>query len=551
MADSTNPKHGKHAPGNDKTSVLPAASDYDKKYAKSDAKEEAPVAAVNEVKIGGEKSTARKLLPLWIVLAVLVVLIGAAGFGIYYFQSHALPGVTLWGNSVMGMTEQEIESTISDKVSNSKIPVTYNGKTQNFTLSQLGATVAAKNTASDLFNAKRSSDWWEPTQYFPWVTSDISPEVDVDKVSSKPIDEAFNIETQDAVNATISANEDNSGLTINAATIGYGADTEKVIDSGIASLKTLGASEPETVNLSVGDVTPKITDDIASEAVTTLESMLGDKISIKIEDNQIYAFDAAGLAAVAKIVPDDSAELTSSEVQNGNCVFDASVIQNYWNDTIKPNFSSTREDRVVVTNNYGDEIKVETEGHDGVTVADGSDTKIGEELLSAFKSGQGSISVAGQADPAQTQTLCKHIVVDLTDHTVTCYENGEAIAVYGCGVGRGNDPYTGQYIYADESLATPVGDYTIEDKVEDDIMRGQLTLPDGTVEKWDAGHVGYSNYFHRSTGHSIHRITDYMTNDALLASTLNTSHGCVGIGWDVAPIFFAWADLGTSVHIQY
>ena len=30
----------------------------------------------------------------------------------------------------------------------------------------------------------------------------------------------------------------------------------------------------------------------------------------------------------------------------------------------------------------------------------------------------------------------------------------------------------------------------------------------------------------------------------------NTSHGCVGVGWDQAEWFYNWCNMGTSVHIQ-
>ena len=38
--------------------------------------------------------------------------------------------------------------------------------------------------------------------------------------------------------------------------------------------------------------------------------------------------------------------------------------------------------------------------------------------------------------------------------------------------------------------------------------------------------------------------------DAVMPSIANGSHGCVGIGWDVAEWFYNWCNMGTSVHIQ-
>lgn len=497
-----------------------------------------------------KKSLGRKLLPLWIILAILVLLAGAAAFGVNYFQTRALPGVTLWGNSVTGLTQQEVANKITDQMENTKVPVNFNGQTQSFSLAQLGATVDADKIASEVVSAKRTSNWWDVSQYLPTESKDVSPDINTASVSSSAIDQAFSIETKDPVDAQVLAAEDDVSFTVEPASFGQGADTQAVIDSAVSAVKSLGSSEPQSVDLTLGQIAPNITDEIANNAVGTLTQILDNKVGIKINDTTIYTFDAPGLVASMSIDSNEKSELSSSQVRNGYCVFDANKIQAYWNDTIKPNFSSTREDRVVVTNNYGDEIKVQTEGHDGVTVADGSDTNIGEQLLADFKAGSGSVSVQGQADPMQTQTTKKHIVVSLSGHTVTCYENDEVIATYGCGVGQGNDPVTGQYIYSDQALATPAGDFRIERKVLDDYMKGE-TYVNGVKETWDAGHVGYSNYFISASGHSIHRITDETYNATLLANHWNTSHGCVGIGWDVAPIFFEWADLGVSVHIQF
>ena len=49
-------------------------------------------------------SKKRHLLWLWIVLAVMLLFGAVAGGGYWFFQSHALPGVTLWGRSMTGQS---------------------------------------------------------------------------------------------------------------------------------------------------------------------------------------------------------------------------------------------------------------------------------------------------------------------------------------------------------------------------------------------------------------------------------------------------------------
>ena len=59
----------------------------------------------------------------WIVLGVVVVLGAGLGGGFWFFQSHALPGTTLWGNPMMGRSQSQIAATIDDTVNNTTVPV--------------------------------------------------------------------------------------------------------------------------------------------------------------------------------------------------------------------------------------------------------------------------------------------------------------------------------------------------------------------------------------------------------------------------------------------
>ena len=81
-----------------------------------------------------------------------------------------------------------------------------------------------------------------------------------------------------------------------------------------------------------------------------------------------------------------------------------------------------------------------------------------------------------------------------------------------------------------------------------DVYADRLNLADGTVETWDVKDVGFVNYF--SSGCAIHRIAGGYVADAVMPSIANGSHGCVGIGWDVAEWFYNWCNMCTSVHIQ-
>ena len=67
-------------------------------------------------------SKKRHLLWLWIVLAVMLLLGVVSGGGYWFFQSHALQGVTLWGKSMTGQSRDHIIQEISDTAESLTVP---------------------------------------------------------------------------------------------------------------------------------------------------------------------------------------------------------------------------------------------------------------------------------------------------------------------------------------------------------------------------------------------------------------------------------------------
>ena len=494
----------------------------------------------------GSKRHKRVVWPL-IVLAAVLLLAAVCGGGFWFFQSHALPGTQLWGNSMMGQSKAQIVATIDNQVKNTAVPVTYDGKSDQFTLSDLGVDIDSASIADQVMNAKRDEAWW--MQYLPWQVTNITPDVSTSVADGTVIDDAFGIAQGDnePVDAQVTLNDDKNGFDVIEMKLGKGADAEPVAEQALIALKSLGSTQPQDVAITLKDTKPAVTNDIANQAKATLDNLVNAKIAITVSDHDIATFDAPAIAAVMSINPNQQAPLGEGETRNGYVVFDARKMQDYYNASIKPNLKTQPEDREIIVNGNGDEIGVNVEGHDGVTLDQGADTNVGSQAVEALAEGSGSVQVKGKVEPMKTKTIKRHVVVDLSDHKVYAYENDKIVKTMWAGVGRGNDPVTGE---CTGDLCTMPGDYTIWLKYESQDMTGNLTLSDGSNEAWDAKNVGYVNYFSH-TGCAIHRIaTSGYYGDANIAGGLNTSHGCVGIGWDVAPWFYDWCKMGTTVHVQ-
>ena len=155
------------------------------------------------------------------------------------------------------------------------------------------------------------------------------------------------------------------------------------------------------------------------------------------------------------------------------------------------------------------------------------------------------MKVDGKVDPKQEVKVAHRVAIDLSDRKLYAYENDTVVKTLNVVVAEGNDNVTGECV---GMMCTPTGDFNVWQKLPSQDMSGTLNLADGTVETWDVKDVGFVNYF--SSGCAIHRIAGGYVADAVMPSIANGSHGCVGIGWDVAEWFYNWCNMGTSVHIQ-
>lgn len=496
----------------------------------------------------------------WILLAVVVVLGAFVGGGIWFFQSHALPGVTLWGHSVTGSSYERVVSRIDAAVDDATVTVSYDGKTAKVSLKDLGLSVDSESIARQVMDAKRDEAWWQ--RYAFWNTADITVEPANAKAAvSDTLSQKLSIDEVKATDASLRLNEDGTGFDVVSGQQGQGADPAPVAKAAIAAVETLGSAPAKTVTVELKAIDPSVTDDIAAKAKATLDGLANKPVDIKIGDHTIATLGAQALAASTRIDANENGKLADNETRNGYVVFDADKLQKYYDDSVKPNLQSGREDREVIVNGVGEELKVLKEGHDGVTVAAGADSSVGADAVQAFAKGGGSVTVEGTVDPMKTKSTKRTVVIDLSDHTVTAYEDGKAIMKFNAGIGRGNDPTTGECTgelctptYCDPNTydnCTENGDFKIWLKYQSQNMSGNLTLSDGSNETWDAKNVGFVNYFSK-TGCAIHRVATQtaMNNSQLVKGGGLWSHGCVGIGWDVAQQFYEWALMGTTVHVQ-
>ncbi|MDO5688235.1 MAG: L,D-transpeptidase family protein [Pseudoscardovia radai] len=512
---------------------------------------DAPASTTGAASDGEAAATAtRKRRHVWPwILLVLLVLVGIA-VGVFVgttqkYKDRALPGVTVWGVSVQGKTQSEIADQVLKAFDDTTVTVSYNGNSTDVKLADLGYTIDADSIAQQAMDAKRSDSFF--SRYASSTKADISPEIgDPAEADPTGIGSTLGVASSPSTDATVVLNDDHSQFVTTAASQGSGLNASSAAQELIDAIKGGNATSPAPVSLQVEDIDPSVTDDIASSAADTLNALIASPITIAGNGGDITTFGADALAACMRVEPDQNADLSSTETRNGYVVFDADKLQDYYDTQIKANYQPTEEDRNVIVNNNGDVLQANSEGHPGVTVADGGDSNVGTDGVKAFANGSGTVTIDATVTPMNTTQTKRHVVIDLSDKKLYAYENDQVIKTFNIADGAG--------IAADGSctgdLCTPTGDFTIWWKLDSQDMQGTLTLSNGSTTSWNAPGVKYVNYFSHS-GCAIHRISStYAINDADVPTSGAESHGCVGLGWDVAEWFYNWCLYGTSVHIQ-
>ncbi|RSX55959.1 L,D-transpeptidase catalytic domain-containing protein [Bifidobacterium dolichotidis] len=519
----------------------------------------------------------------WIAgTAAVVIAAGVAGTA-WYFSSHALPGVSLWGESMAGKSEAQIEQFVTERTDAAKVNVSYNNQTHEVTLPSLNVKPDAAAIADQVMNAKRSGNVF--VRYMPWSKLDVNATIDASHADASKLNAMFGIDTHDPEDATVALNEDHTKFVVTDGLESEGVAVQPVTDDLLRQVygDPNYSSKPITGTREV--LEPAVTTAMAQQAADTLNHYVEHPISFTINGTEFAKIDPVELEKLTTIAPkatlgasssataeakstspvkvtnakdsSDSADAQQkpntatnddpTKVTTGGVTFDVQGIHDYFVNNVQPKLVATKEDRDVITNNYGEVIKVNAEGHPGVKLANDAANDIVKNATALLNGKAESIDLKGDIDPMNTKTSKRHVVVDLSDHKVYVYENDKLIRSFNMSAGRDNDYATGA---CKGDLCTPLGDYKVWLKYESQNMSGNIKLSNGKEEKWNAPNVGFVNYFSHS-GCAIHRIaTDSAMSDAGIVGLGNTSHGCVGIGWDVAEWFYKFAIDGTSVHIQ-
>ena len=453
-------------------------------------------------------------------IAIPVVLgVSASAYGSHY-RSRALPGSTVVGMDVAGMTREQVAVALQQKADAVAIDLTLPDGTRSATLKDLGTTVDIETTVNRIFAA---NDTW--ISYAEALFG--SRSIDVVTTTDRATFEAYlaglgATYAKPATDAKVTLGKDKTTFEVAPAVAGRALEAPDLALVAQTAATTLTSATAKAALVEQAPAVPTATgQEVASEANALV------KATVRIKDgSNSYTPTAQDKASWVQIPADGGAPVVVAD-RVASWVATA---------TKEANTAPTTGLRYVTS--AGANLRVVTPAQDGRKVTNAkavaaSITKAltdGKSANATFKTAkvaatwtERTIAVGAEhlAYPAQPGE--KWIDVNLSQHTMTAYVGGTVAHA------------TVKMVDGAPATPTDVGTFRIYLKNPMMTMRGQNA--DGT--DYETPNVPWSSFF--NGGEALHGA--YWRE----SYGYSASHGCVNLPIPIAKWIYDWAPIGTPV----
>ena len=492
------------------------------------------------------------LILVAIVAVIAVVLTGGALAYAKQFEGRALPGTTVLGQDVAGMTPEEISALVAEQGESVTVAVTAGDEQREVSLADLGVSVDAAATAQqavardDSFTGVIASTWSGEHAVEPVVSIDEAAVADFAK-SLVPEEMAS------PVDAEVSFDEEQQTWNAVEGRPGLGVDPQTLVD---AVNKNAPSLEDFAVEQPVEEIAPAITTAEAEETVGSIATLLEQPMSITGADGETHEVSAERRSDWISVTPDESGE-------NLTIAVDEDAVRE-WVATRADKDAVEPENGIEQVDEAGEVVKVVSEKKDGLEIT--NTDAVADELITALK-GTTPLEAAFETkkleaevdkvdapkdeeekdeekssddekkdeetkdeEPATEPTGEKWIDVDLTNKTVTAYV--------------GDTPVWGPRSMVDgkEGNETPTGTYEIYLRYDRQDMTNAAYYDEGHPKYYYTPDVPWVQYFHH--GYGFH--------GAPWRSSFgySGSHGCINLPVSDAKWLYDWASIGTKTVVH-
>lgn len=461
-----------------------------------------------------------------VLTAVAVAVPVAVGAGATAYAAHyrdlALPGSSVAGIDVAGMTRAEVAAALRQKADGIALAITLPDGSRTVRLGDLGTTVDVEATVARLFDA--NTTW---SSYAEALVQ--SRAVDVVTTSDRGRFDAYvaglgKTYARPATNAVVALAEDAHTFTVTSAVTGRYLDAGTVRAAATKAAATLTSGTAAT---SLVDQAPALTTESGRALAAEANAMV--KARVKVTDGD-RAFTASARDKASWVTIPAAGASTEPGVDETRV--------KAWVTKLTKSVDSAPSDGLRYFTSTGQLLRVVTPAKDGRKVTNAGD--VVDAVVTALDKGtSGSAKFATKVLPATwaQRTLAagaehlaypavageKWIDVNLSRHTMTAYVGGSTAF--------------GPVAMVNGAPATPtdIGTFHIYLKNPMMTMRGQNA--DGT--SYETPDVPWSSFF--NGGEALH--------GAYWRKTFGyaASHGCVNLPIPTAKWVYDWAPIGTPV----
>ncbi len=468
----------------------------------------------------------RRMLALLLALLVAAPLAGLSGRAAYA-ADLAPAGASIGGQSVAGMTRQEVTDVVATRAAGTTVSITIAGQTIETTLERAGGRVDAVAVADALVDGV---DLTEAAAGGVADRADVRPAAFVDAEAVAALAERIDAQSgTPAVNASIQPTADGGSFEAVGGTPGRGVDVESltaVVEAAVVSLTSQSAQLPVT------DVAPAVSDAAAEKAAAAADELIAPEVTLAGGGQTVEADAAARAAWVGTTAVDGELEPTL-------------LAENVaaWVDQAAQSIEFDPVSAIDNVDAEGNVLEPARPAQAGLEVTNRD--AVAAEIMSALESHEAYTGeFATQEVEAQTEQRVvsagtdrfaysaeageKWIDINLTDSTITAYEgyeqvHGPILMNHG---GPGNETITGTYevylSYAKQDLGCSAGwSYCQKD-------------------------VAWVTYWHGN--YAIHS-APWAKHFGVGADA--GSHGCINLPEEEAHWYYDWAETGTTVVSHY
>jgi lipoprotein-anchoring transpeptidase ErfK/SrfK len=469
---------------------------------------------------------------IWSLSAVIVLVAAATGGLLYanhYYSDKAAPGSELAGQSVAGLTADEVAAQAGGLVEGMEFTFTQDGETASGGAAELGVTSDPKAVATDVLTVAQGQPFWKRLN--PWIAKPVPVEAQIDAAAlGAYLDDKFITEDETTKDASVQFDPDTGLFDVIPSVTGLKTDPAPAVEAIEAYLADTAA--PTDLEVKSEEDPPAITDAAAQEAADAATAALGRVITFSNgqdgADERTYQLPAGMIGAWTVFTPDtESGKIAIS--------YDPDLIAEQLPPVLGEQVAiPSRKQITLVWPGTTKQIGISQWGLNGLKMADPA--AVVEQVGTALDAGEDTvIAVPLEKDPFVEETQeppsnygepngAKWIDVNRSSYVATMYEGTTQVGSFVISIGKPSTP-------------TPTGEYYVYMKYDHQVMRGPASDPYESPTDW----VSYFN-----GGVAFHSAPWNEPNNW----QRGVSHGCVNMKTRDAKTVYDFAPVGTKVVVH-